>query len=92
MTVEKVKLTVHVTEEAAGILFAYAGERNRGEFLSQLLIAQRVRDDAEGLRVAAEVARLQAAEAVQKAVEASAASRAASSTQKRAKRRYGGRK
>lgn len=92
---EKVKLTVHVTAEAAGILFAYAGDRNRGEFLSQLLIAQRARDDAEGVRVAAELARKAAAEAARKAHEATAAARVASGPSKgpqRRSKRHGGRK
>lgn len=91
---EKVKLTVHVTAEAAGILFAYAGDRNRGEFLSQLLIAQRARDELA--RVAAEEVATTAAEASRKAAEAAKAARdRLSIPDPRAaarKRRHGGRK
>lgn len=52
---EKVKVTVHLTAEAAGILRDYASERSRGMFLSQLLVAQRVADDKEGQRVLAQL-------------------------------------
>ena len=52
--VEKVPVTVHLTREAAAILYQYAGERNRGYFLSQMLVALRQRDIEEGERVARE--------------------------------------
>jgi hypothetical protein len=57
----KVAVTVHLTEEAARTLLAYAGERNRGRFLSELIMEQRRRDELEGEAVAAE-AKKQAAE------------------------------
>lgn len=44
---EKVPVTLHLTAEAAHILLQYAGERNRGFFVSQLLVEQRRRDDLE---------------------------------------------
>jgi len=47
----KVPVTVHLTEEAAQILYQYAGERGKGEFLSALLVAQRRQDDAEAARI-----------------------------------------
>ena len=53
--VEKVKVTLHLTPEAARILHQYAGERNRGLFVSQLLHEQRKRDDLERQAVAAAV-------------------------------------
>jgi hypothetical protein len=49
---EKVAVTVHLTEEAARALYAYAGERNRGRFLSDLIMEQRRRDELEGQAVA----------------------------------------
>lgn len=63
---EKVPVTLHLTVEAANILLQYAGERNRGFFISQLLVEQRRRDDIEGQAVAAAAA----AEAARNAVEA----------------------
>lgn len=42
---EMVKVTLHLTEEAANILHQYAGERGRGYFVSQLLVQLRQRDD-----------------------------------------------
>ena len=50
--VEKVPVTVHLTAEAARTLLAYAGERNRGRFLSDLIMEQRRRDELEGQAVA----------------------------------------
>ena len=50
----KVKVTLHLTPEAARILHQYAGERNRGLFVSQLLQEQRKRDDIEGEVAAAQ--------------------------------------
>ena len=50
--IEKVAVTVHLTPEAAATLRAYAGERNRGRFLSDLIMEQRRRDDLEGQIVA----------------------------------------
>ena len=58
---EKVAITVHLTVEAAKTLYAYAGERNRGRFLSDLIMEQRRRDDLEGEAAAADAKR-QAAE------------------------------
>jgi hypothetical protein len=45
--VEKVPVTLHLTPDAARILRQYAGERNRGRFVSDLLVQQRMRDDLE---------------------------------------------
>lgn len=45
--VPKVSVNLHLTPEAAEILRQYAGDRNRGKFVSQLLIAQRQRDDLQ---------------------------------------------
>jgi len=64
--VENVKVTLHLSAEAAKILYDYAGDRNRGYFISQLLIAQRRADDAEGKRVAEEAKRVRAARAREK--------------------------
>lgn len=41
-----VKVTVHLSAEAARILEQYAGERSKGRFLSALLVDLRKRDDA----------------------------------------------
>ena len=49
-----VPVTVRLTDEAAKILYDYAGERGRGKFLSALLVAQRRQDDLEGARIALE--------------------------------------
>lgn len=51
---EKVKVTVNLTAEAAQLLYQYAGERNRGRFLSDLIMNQRRIDDAERARIRAE--------------------------------------
>lgn len=48
--VENVSVNLHLTPEAAKILRQYAGERNRGKFVSQLLMAQRERDELEAKR------------------------------------------
>lgn len=48
-----VPVTLHLTEEAAQILYDYAGERSRGKFISALLVAQRRQDDLEGERMQA---------------------------------------
>ena len=45
--VQNVSVNLHLTPEAAEILREYAGDRNRGKFVSQLLVAQRQRDDLE---------------------------------------------
>jgi len=45
--VPNVSVNLHLTPEAAEILRQYAGDRNRGKFVSQLLIAQRQRDDLD---------------------------------------------
>lgn len=42
---QNVKVTLHLSPEAARILHQYAGERNRGYFVSQLLLAQRQQDE-----------------------------------------------
>jgi len=52
-----VPVTVRLTDEAAKILYDYAGERGRGKFLSALLVAQRRQDDLEGARLALEAGR-----------------------------------
>jgi len=54
---ENVKVTLHLTPEAAEILSQYAGERSRGYFVSQLLMALRHADDLEGERIAAALMR-----------------------------------
>lgn len=54
--VEKVPVTLHLTPEAARTLLAYAGERNRGWFVSQLIMQQRRLDDLEGERLAKKAA------------------------------------
>lgn len=46
-----VPVTLHLTEEAARILYDYAGDRNRGKFISALLVAQRRSDDLEAERI-----------------------------------------
>ena len=51
--VENVPVTVHLTPEAVGILRQYASERTKGRFLSELLIAQRRRDEREAERIRA---------------------------------------
>ena len=56
-TSERVKVTVNLTPEAARTLLAYAGERNRGRFLSDLIMEQRRRDEEEGQRIAREAAK-----------------------------------
>lgn len=48
---DNVKVTLHLTPEAAAILHQYAGERGRGFFVSQLLLAVRRNDDLEGERL-----------------------------------------
>jgi len=68
---ENVKVTLHLTPEAARILHQYAGDRNRGFFVSQLLVAQRRVDDLE--KHAAAVAAKQAA--ADKALEAASNAR-----------------
>lgn len=67
---ENVKVTLHLSPEAAEILRQYAGERNRGYWLSQVILAQRQRDDAEGERIALELKAQAARQAAQKATEA----------------------
>lgn len=69
--VEKVPVTVHLTPEAARALYAYAGERNRGRFLSDLIMEQRRRDEMEGEAIAAEIASKKLVEAPTKPVGAS---------------------
>jgi len=54
---ENVKVTLHLTPEAAEILSQYAGERSRGYFVSQMLVALRQSDDLEGERIAAALMR-----------------------------------
>jgi len=66
----KVPVTIHLTEEAAKILYQYAGERNRGRFLSELLVQQRRRDNAEAEAVAAEAKRMAAVKAAEAATAA----------------------
>ena len=44
--VQNVAVNLHLTPEAGAILNQYASQRNRGMFVSRLLIAQRERDDA----------------------------------------------
>ena len=51
-----VKVTLHLSPEAARILHQYAGERNRGFFVSQLLLAQREQDEKEAQRWQARLA------------------------------------
>jgi len=68
MATDNVKVTVYLTPEAAQILWDYGGERGRGHFLSQLLVAQREADDREGQRVADEARRLRAKRARDKYV------------------------
>ena len=46
-----VPVTLHLTDEAAKILYDYAGERSRGKFVSALLVAQRRQDDMEAERI-----------------------------------------
>lgn len=75
----KVAVTLHLTEEAARILHDYAGERNRGRFISQLLVAQRIADDLEGERVALEAKKA----AADKAAAAAANARAKYTTGKK---------
>ncbi len=43
--VPNVSVNLHLTPDAARILSEYASQRNRGQFISQLLILQRQRDD-----------------------------------------------
>ena len=50
-----VPVTLHLTEEAAKILYDYAVERSRGKFVSALLVAQRRQDDIEAERIRAAV-------------------------------------
>lgn len=64
---QNVKVTLHLTPEAARILQQYAGERNRGFFVSQLLLSQRKRDDAEAQAAAVEAKRLAAERAAEAA-------------------------
>ena len=54
---EKVVVTLSLTAEAADVLRQYAGERNRGRFLSDLIMEQRRRDEEEGQRIAQEAAK-----------------------------------
>ena len=88
---DNVKVTLSLTPEAAAILYQYAGERNRGYFVSQLLKARRDRDEAEAELLAAEDAARIAAEAAEKAQKAVAATWTVNMPRKRAKR-HGGRK
>lgn len=57
--VENVPVTLHLTPEAARILYDYAGERSRGKFVSALLVQQRANDEKEAVAasVAASVAK-----------------------------------
>jgi hypothetical protein len=64
---ENIKVTLHLTPEAAHILHQYAGDRNRGYFVSQMLLEQRRRDDLESEVIAA-LAKEQAAKQVAEAV------------------------
>ncbi len=52
-----VPVTLHLTPEAAQILYDYAGERSRGKFISALLVAQRRQDDVEAERLRAAAVR-----------------------------------
>lgn len=84
--VEKVPVTVHLTPEAAKTLLQYAGPRNRGRFLSDLIMAQRRRDELEGEMVTNQP--LQAsAEPPQPLIEAPKRVQAANHTGARNKRR-----
>lgn len=66
-TSPKVPVTMHLTEEAAKILYQYAGERNKGRFVSQLILEQRRRDIEEGEFVAAQAKKAAADKAAQDA-------------------------
>jgi hypothetical protein len=46
-----VTVNLNLTPEAAVILKQYAGERNRGRFVSELLVQQRKRDEREAQRL-----------------------------------------
>lgn len=63
----KVPVTMHLTEEAAKILYQYAGERNKGRFVSQLILEQRRRDDLEGEALAVEAKKRAAAKSAESA-------------------------
>lgn len=67
---EKVSLTVRLTVEAAKVLRDYAGDRNQGRFLSDLIMEQRRRDDLEGELALAEAKKASAARAVEAASKA----------------------
>lgn len=88
----KIKVTLHLRPAAAAILSQYAGDRHRGEFVSDLLDAQRARDEAEGARLAALEARKTAAKATRKAAETTWAAALRRKPKKRASKHSGGRK
>jgi len=60
---DNVPVTLHISREAAEILYQYAGERNRGRFVTHLLLEKKKQDELEA---ATEVA-LKAVQASRKA-------------------------
>ena len=63
----KVAVTMHLTEEAAKLLYQYAGERNKGRFVTQLILEQRRRDNEEGELLAEQAKKAAADKAAQDA-------------------------
>ena len=83
----KVAVTMHLTEEAAKLLYQYAGERNKGRFVSQLILEQRRRDNEEGEFVAAQAKKAAAEKAARDAKQARAKYSMPTQGQKRKKGR-----
>lgn len=84
---EKVVVTLSLTAEAADVLRQYAGERNRGRFLSDLIMAQRRRDEAEASIAATEAKRQATERAAERAVNARSKFNIPTPSQKRKKGR-----